>query len=74
MREPSAELVGGGPREVARRVLRLGEELAKTFRPKLRTHATAGDRCIRSAVAPRRIASVRDSALCLLVPAALIPL
>lgn len=35
MREPSAELVVEGC------LLRLGEELAKTFRPKLRTHAAA---------------------------------
>lgn len=40
------------------RLLRLGEELAKTFRPKLRTHAAA---------APQRTAA-RDSALPLAPP------
>ncbi|CAH0703274.1 unnamed protein product [Spodoptera exigua] len=52
MREPSAEVAGGGS------LLRLGEELAKTFRPKLRTHAAA---------APQRTAA-RDSALPLAPP------
>lgn len=62
MREPSIELVGGGSWGAERRVLRLGEELAKKF-PSEAPHARRRGRPPRIATPPRRAAPARDSAL-----------